>query len=157
MERVIMVKNLQEANDLLAKIGEKKRAIAVVKSRYDAQMAEIRKKMDKETQADNEALLSMESDLFEFMRSTPNLFDKKKTVELAFGALTSRKTPDSIQLDAAENWDIVLEKLKLMRLHKCIQVKKSPNKTAMKKLSEEELEQLGVRKVFDIKYDYRTI
>jgi len=149
---------IRQANDLLKEIGDRKRAVAIVNSRYESQVAELRKRQETETQKDRDAIQSMENDLMDLMKNTPGLFSKKKTKNLAFGVLKARKTPASLELDGTDSWETVLCKLRAHRLNRFIQVKESPDKAMIKKkMSDEDMEKIGVKKVQEVRYDYQTI
>ena len=153
------IENTEQANKALEIIGQKQRAIAVVAGRYNSQIAELKKRIENETEQERAEIERLENELKDFMESKADeLFDKKKTVELVFGALSSRKTPARLELDSAESWDIVLENLQKHKMKKFILVKKCPDKTKIKKLmSLEEMKKAGVKKIQDVRFEYRTI
>jgi len=149
---------VNQANELLKEIGDRKRAVAIVNSRYDAQVAELRKRQTAETQKDVEAIATMEKDLMQLMSDTPGIFDKKRTAKLAFGELSARKKPASLELDGAKDWETVLGNLKAHMLTAYIQVKETPDKTLIKKsMSAADMARIGVKKVQEVKYDYKSI
>lgn len=153
-----MIETIEQANQTLEQIGAKRRAIAVVQSRFNAQLAEINKRMDKEISGDQAELERLENELKDFMQNNISLFQKKKTVALTFGSLHSRKTPARLELDTAESWPLVLENLQRFKMNRFIEIKRSPNKTAIKKsMTLEDMKKIGVKKVQDIRYEYKTI
>ena len=153
-----MLNSLTDANQTLEKIGAIKRAIAVVQSRYDAQMAEIKKRMEKETEKDQAELERLQNELTEFMESDVSLFKKSKTIKLAFGSLISRKNPARLELDSAESWGMVLDNLKKFKMNRFIETKKSPDKDAIKKnMSTDDMIKIGVKKVQETNYKFETI
>jgi len=156
-----MIKTIDDANNALEQIGARKRAIAVVQSRFNAQLAEIKKRLEKEVSSDQVELEKLENELMDYMKSnSSDIFQKKKTVSLAFGTLLSRKTPARLELneDTAESWPVVLENLKKFKMKRFIEIKRSPNKTEIKKsMSKEDMEKVGVKKVQETRYEYKTI
>jgi len=150
-----MISTIEDANSHLLKISELKRKIDFTTNKYNAQIDEIKKRIHKETSEDAEQLQILEDAIQAFMKNTPDLFNKSKTVKLTFGKLTAKKTPPRLELFDGITWEDVLKNLYKNGFNDFVEVKEMPDKSAIKKsMPEEHMSLIGVRKLQDTNYNY---
>jgi len=151
-----MIKSTEEANKTLLNIKELQRKIEIIESKYNAQIDDLKKRINKKTSEDYKLLEELKSDLQIFMKSTPNLFKESKTVKLSFGTLHARKNPAKLTLKEGQSWESVLKNLYENGFEKYIEIKEIPNKSAIKKhMHLEDMDLIGVSKEQETLYSYK--
>jgi phage host-nuclease inhibitor protein Gam len=139
------IENLEDANGVLREIGLLEREIEAIDADAQRQIGDIKAAAAKQGEPLRKRIAELTSKVEVFAQyNKGDLFKDRKSIELTFGVLGYRK---STSISVKKTTVALLEKL---RLNNYIRVEKTPDKEAMKNMSDESLAQVdAVRKVKD--------
>lgn len=129
-------KNLDEAAEFLAEIGEERRAIDSVQSDFNAEVDMLKSKAIAETKPHENKISQLVEGLFAYAEAhrdelTEN--GKRKTIEVPTGIFGWRITPPAVSL---HNIKTILKNLKSLGLERFIRTREEIDKEALLKESE---------------------
>ncbi len=130
---VAVPKNLNEAAQFLAEMGQEQRATDKIQSGLNAKVDELKAKAMVDDEPHQEKISQLVEGLFAFAEAhRDELTDggKRKTVEVPTGTFGWRMTPPSVKLRDVES---ILESLKSLKLNRFIRTKEEVDKEAMLK------------------------
>ena len=130
---VAVPKNLNEAAQFLAEIGQEQRATDKIRSILNAKVDELKAKAMADDEPHQKKISQLVEGLFAFAEAhRDELTDggKRKTVEVPTGTFGWRMTPPSVKLRDVES---ILESLKALKLKRFIRTKEEVDKEAMLK------------------------
>lgn len=141
------VKNLAEANQALAEIGELKRRITLIETGMNAAIDAARAAAELEASPLQTEIARIEAGLAAFGEfEKGDLFKEKRSYELDFGAIGFRKS-SQIKPKARHTWAMVLGLLKEMKFPAAIRTKEEVNKDELATWPAERLDLVGARRV----------
>ena len=126
-------KNLNEAAQFLAEIGQEQRATDEIRSNLNAKVDELKAEAIADDEPHQKKISELVEGLFAFAEGHRNeLTDggKRKTVEVPTGTFGWRMTPPAVSLRAVKS---VLKSLKSLKLKRFIRTKEEVDKEAMLK------------------------
>ena len=110
---VMTVKTIEDAEGAMAEYSIADAKIRKINAKMDEQITAIRQKYADEIQEQISKRDNHLDDLHLFAESNPQLFEKKKSLELTHGVLGFRTGQPKLKLAKKMNWQGVLELLKL--------------------------------------------
>lgn len=141
------VKNLSEADQALADIGELKRKITLIETDMNAAIDAARAAAEVEASPLQAEIAQIEAGLAAFGEfEKKNLFKQKRSYDLAFGSIGFRKS-SQIKTKAKHTWAMVLGLLKEMKFPDAIRTKEEVNKDELSTWPDERLDLVGARRV----------
>jgi phage host-nuclease inhibitor protein Gam len=139
------LETLEDVNGVLREIGLLERELESIDAEAQKQIGELKADAAKKGEPMRKRITELGAKVQAFAEyNKGDLFKDRKSIELTFGSLGYRK---ATSISVRKTTVALLEKL---RLDKYIRVEKSPDKEAMKDMSDESLAQVdAVRKVKD--------
>ena len=149
-----LIKNLEEADAVLAQIAALRRNIALVEAHMNESIDAIKAQAAAEAEPYKREVAALEQSLMRFADyHKDELFARRKSLELTFGAFGFRAS-SKIKLLSKMTWERVLQALRDTGMEQCIRVKQEPDKEALKALSPEHLKGLGCKVVQEDSFFY---
>ena len=148
---VTVVTSLQDVDQVLLQIAQ----LRLQLKRIDADAAEeinkIKEQAHRQAEPIKARIAALESSITVFAEmNKPQLFDKKKSIELNFGIIGYRK---STKIRVKKT---TLEKLKALGLQDAIIVKESPNKEVLATYPDDTLKKVDAKRVVDENFWYEV-
>jgi phage host-nuclease inhibitor protein Gam len=141
------VKDLQEANAVLAEIGALKRRIEAIESESQERIDQIKAEADAEKTPLKARMESMGTGLNAFSEyNKSDLFPKKRSVELTFGTLGYRRSSE-IGTKPKRTLAMVLGRLKELGFKQAIRTTEQVNKEELRTWPDERLDLVGARRI----------
>ena len=142
-----VIASLEEADATLAEIAAQRRQIALVELGAAEQIEQIKLTAATECEPARQRIAALEQALMRYADyRKPDLFTKKKSVDLTFGAIGYRAST-KLKTASKWTWERVLGALRDGGRRDCIRTKEEVDKEALKALSPEQLAQYGVKAV----------
>lgn len=114
---VMTVKTIEDAEAVMAEYAIADAKLRKINAKMDEQITAIRQKYADEIQEQIAKRDNHLDDLHLFAESNPQLFEKKKSLELTHGLIGFRTGTPKLKLVKKMNWQGVLELLKLHNPH----------------------------------------
>lgn len=142
-----LIKNLEDADAVLAQIAALRRNIALIETGMNDDIDAAKARAAGEAEPYKQQIASLEQALCRFAEyNKAELFSRRKSCELTFGSIGFRAS-SKIRLLSKMTWERVLQTLRDTGLTQCIRVKEEPDKEALKALSPDHLKELGCKVV----------
>jgi phage host-nuclease inhibitor protein Gam len=153
----VLFKNLEEVDTALSEIADIERDLGRVEAQMNKHIDRVKADAEKIAEPLRRRVAALENALTVYGEThKAELFDKRRSIELAFGTIGFRQSSELKPLPKMK-WDDVLALIKQKRVLTFIRVKEEVNKEAFDKLqSAEELAVLGVRRVEKDTFWYET-
>lgn len=110
---VMSVKTIEDAEAAMAEYSIADAKLRRINAKMDEQITAIRQKYADDIQEQIEKRDTKLDELHLFAESNPQLFDKKKSIELTHGVLGFRTGTPKLKLAKKMNWEGVLKLLKI--------------------------------------------
>lgn len=144
---VPVINSTEEADALLARIAGLKRQIDLVELSAAEEIDRVKLHAATETEPFRQEIAGMEQALIKYAEyHKPDLFAKKKSLELCFGVIGYRAST-KLRTLTKWTWERVLGALREDERRDCIRVKEEVDKEALKTLAPDVLARYGVRAV----------
>lgn len=143
-----VIASLEEADATLAEIAAQRRQITLIDLGAAEEIERIKLSAAAEAEPARQRIAALEQALLRYADyHKPDLFAKKKSLELTFGVIGYRAST-KLKTLSKWTWERVLETLKTTEGGaRCIRIKEEVDKEALKALSPEKLAEVGVRAV----------
>lgn len=154
-EALPVLASLEEADATLAEIAAQRRQISLINLGAAEEIERIKLRAAAECEPAMQRIAALEQALLRFADyRKPDLFTKKKSLELTFGIIGYRAST-KLKTLSKWTWERVLETLKTTEggAH-CIRIKAEIDKEALKGLAPEKLAEVGVKAVVEDAFYY---
>lgn len=149
-----LIKNLDEADEVLAQIAALRRNIALIETGLNEAIDALKTKAAAEAEPHRQEIAALEQALTRFAEyHKAELFARRKSCDLTFGSIGYRAS-SKIKLISKMTWERVLQTLRDTGMQQCIRVQEAPDKEALKALSPEHLRELGCKVVQEDSFFY---
>ena len=139
------VKNLEEADSVLARIAALKRNLSLIEAAMNDEIDSAKRRASEEAEPYTAEIFTLEQALSRFAAyNKAEMFTKRKSLDLTFGVLGFRAS-SKLRLLPKHTWDSVLQALHDDGRTDLIRVKEEPDKEALKSRTPEYLKALGCR------------
>ncbi|MBF0481305.1 MAG: host-nuclease inhibitor Gam family protein [Desulfovibrionaceae bacterium] len=155
-EKGVVITDLAGADAALAELAALKREQEAVKADANARIDAIKAEAKLKVAPIDARIKELEAAMAAFgVTRKEEVFKKRRSMPLVFGKIGFHKSVELKPMPKT-TWEMVLEKIKELKIVGVIRIKESIDKEALKKLSDERLEQIGVRKVPKDDFYYET-
>jgi phage host-nuclease inhibitor protein Gam len=149
-----LLKNLDDVDEALAEIAGHKRVLGSIEASMNDEIDEIKRRAASEAEPIRQEIARMEDAVTRYAAyHKPELFAKKKSLDLTFGVIGYRAS-SKLRLLSKVTWEAVLQNLRDFDLREFIRVKEEPDKEALKGLPPERLKELGCKVVQEDTFFY---
>ncbi|EGJ49021.1 host-nuclease inhibitor Gam family protein [Desulfocurvibacter africanus] len=146
-KNVYLVRDLAEANAVLAEIAAVRRTLAGIEAELNTRIDQAKKLSEAAAAKHLERLQALESGLLAFAEyNKDELFQDRRTRELDFGALGYRKSSE-IKPITKSTWEMVLGNLRDMGFSEAVRSKEEVDKDVLRTWPDGRLEIVGARRV----------
>ncbi len=137
------VRNLEEANQVLAELGQLKREIAEINAKMNDEIDRIKADAQALAAPLDSRMEALENGLLAFARyNKEELFTKARSKELVYGSIGYRRSHDLATMPKI-TWKQVLGKLEELGFEEGIRIRRDPNKETLRTWTEERLALIG--------------
>ena len=147
------ITNIEDANNAMLIIGNLRNQVKQNELKIENKIAEIRKQYD--VSEEMQKIANLEEKLSAFMcLQDEKIFNSTKTINLLNGRLMKRISPAKCECIEGLSWNDVMERIKVNGISNCIRTIEKLDKTAIKKLSKEQMNIIGVALNRSINYKF---
>ena len=149
-----VIQTLEDADATLARIAAHKRQIALVELGAAEGIEAVKLRAAEESEPARQEIAVLEQSLIRWADyNKPDLFARKKSLELTFGVIGFRAST-KLKTLSKWTWERVLGALKDAGLATCVRIKEEVDKDALKGLAPEKLAEVGVKAVQEDAFYY---
>lgn len=143
---LVPIASREEADQLLRRIGELQLQVQTYEAEAEKEITEIQSQLQDHTTPLHESIEQYRKSLEAYATANRGkLFGKKKSLQLQFGRIGWKKGNPTLEVDDEDGLvDLIRRRLKGLA-KQLIRIKESADKTALKKLSTEQLARIGCR------------
>lgn len=149
-----VIQSLEDADATLARIAAHRRQIALVELGAAEEIEAVKLRAAEECEPARQQVAALEQGLIRWADyNKPDLFTRKKSLELTFGVVGYRAST-KLKTLSKWTWERVISALKTAGLTECIRVKEEADKDVLKGLAPDRLAAVGVRAVQEDTFFY---
>ena len=142
-----VLKSLEDVDSALAQIAAQRRQIALIETDMNEAIDTVKANAAAEAEPFRVEIAGLEQSLVRYAEyNKGELFARRKSVELTFGTFGFRAST-KLKLLAKMTWARVLQNIHDWNRPELVRVKEEPDKEVMKRLSDQELKELGCKVV----------
>ena len=153
---VFPVKNIEDANNVLADIASHQRELAAIEAKMNDEIDRIKAEAKAKAAVHEEKIQGYENGLQAFSEyRKEELFEKTRSISLNFGNFGFRKST-ALKAAPKHTWAMVLGILKDKGFDTAVRVKESVNKDILGEWSDARLDAVSVRRVTTDQFWYEV-